>query len=208
MVPVAARNWFSPGALPIGSVKSMEVIKHTLSNAIVTLEPLAEDHREDLRAAAADPCIGQFLPFGRGFDSWFEMALAAHAGADCVFAVRAADGALVGSTRYLSIESRHRRLEVGHTWYSREVWGTAVNPSCKFLLFREAFENFGANRVELKCDARNLRSRAAIAKLGAVQEGILRHHMIMEDGYVRDSVLFSITRAEWPAIRERLLRRL
>ena len=185
----------------------MKISREALSNHAVTLEPLAEDHREGLRRAASDPRIHQFLPFGHGFDAWFDAALDAHAGADCVFAVRSAGGALVGSSRYLSIEARHRRLEVGHTWYAHEAWGTAINPACKHLLFGAAFEGFRANRVELKCDARNLRSRAAIAKLGAVQEGILRHHMVMEDGFVRDSVLFSITRAEWPAIREKLARR-
>jgi RimJ/RimL family protein N-acetyltransferase len=108
----------------------------------------------------------------------------------------------------MNVEGIHKRLEVGFTWYRPDTWAGAVNPSCKHLLFSHAFDRLGAIRLELKCDARNMRSRAAIAKLGAKQEGIFRHHMIMWDGFLRDSVYFSIIREEWPAVRDGLARRL
>ena len=118
------------------------------------------------------------------------------------------DNALVGSTRYLAIEPAHRRLEIGHTWYAPSEWGGQVNPACKLALLRHAFETLGFNRVELKTDNRNLRSQTAIAKLGAVREGVFRAHMVRRDGTLRDSVYFSIVKSEWPAVRDRLTRRL
>jgi len=111
-------------------------------------------------------------------------------------------------TRYLNIEEPHRKLEIGSTWYEPSVWAGAVNPECKLLLMRHAFERLGFNRVEYKTDLRNARSRAAILKLGAKQEGILRKHMIMADGHVRDSVYFSVIDEEWPGVKAGLEKRL
>lgn len=179
----------------------------------VRLEPLAEAHREGLAAAADDPKIWTHMPLdasGIGFRPWFDRSLElALAGREAVWAVRTlADGALVGSTRYLALEPGHRRLELGHTWYAPAVWGGKVNPACKFALLRYGFETLGLNRVELKTDNRNARSQVAIAKLGAVQEGVFRAHMVRRDGTLRDLVYFSIVRNEWPQVRERLARRL
>jgi RimJ/RimL family protein N-acetyltransferase len=101
----------------------------------------------------------------------------------------------------------HKRAEIGFTWYAQSAQGSEVNPAAKLLLFAHAFAS-GANRVELKCDARNTRSRAAILKLGATQEGILRHHMVMPDGHLRDTVYFSVLAQEWPQVRARLEARL
>ena len=186
-------------------------LRPVLQIADLRLEPLAEAHREALRRAADAPEIWAYTPSdgsGAGFTAWFESALAAvAAGREAVWAV-AADGEVVGSTRYMAIEPAHRRLEIGHTWYAPAVWATKVNPACKFALLRHAFEALGFNRVELKTDIRNLRSQAAIAKLGAVKEGVFRAHMVRPDGSLRDTVYFSIVRDEWPAVRERLAARL
>src|SRR6185436_11268400 len=112
--------------------------------------------------------------------------------------VRKYDKRIVGSARYLNIVAADKRLEIGHTWYARNTWSSPVNPSCKLLLFTHGFESLDCNRVELKCDARNNRSRAAILKLGAKEEGTLRKHMVLRDGYVRDTIYFSVIAAEWP----------
>jgi RimJ/RimL family protein N-acetyltransferase len=177
----------------------------------VRLEPLAESHRAGLAPAADHGEIWDHMPSrasGDGFDAWFDRSLElALTGREAVWSVRA-DGALVGSTRYLAIEPDHRRLEIGHTWCAPQVWGSRVNPACKLALLRYAFESLGFNRVELKTDNRNLRSQAAIAKLGATREGVFRAHMVRRDGTLRDSVYFSIVRDEWPQVRDRLAARL
>jgi RimJ/RimL family protein N-acetyltransferase len=186
-------------------------LRPLLQVAGVRLEPIADAHREGLRSVANAPEIWAHMPSdasGAGFDPWFDAALAiARAGREAVWAVRA-DGRLVGSTRYLNIEAAHKRLEIGHTWYAPSVWAGRVNPACKFALMRHAFETLGCNRVELKTDNRNTRSQAAIAKLGAVREGVFRSHMIRRDGSLRDTVYFAIVRDDWPAARAALAARL
>ena len=180
-----------------------------LDDTHVTLEPLSEAHREGLRAAADDARIWEHtigVARGAGFDEWLAAAFTLRdAGHEVPFAVRLRRGGrLVGSTRYVEPVPRHKRVEIGATWYHPDVWGSVVNPECKLLLLRHAFEVWGANRVELVTDVLNTRSRAAIAGLGAVFEGVRRAHMIVRDGRVRDSAAFAITRAEWPAVAERL----
>jgi N-acetyltransferase len=184
-----------------------------LTGQWVQLEPLAEAHRHSLRLAADYEAIWQHtLSVARGpeFDVWFEAALARQqSGEATAFAVRRlADDRLVGSTSYLDFNEQHRRIEIGATWYSPDSMGTAVNPECKYLLLQHAFEAIGVNRVALVTDVRNTRSQAAIAKLGAVREGILRGHMITQGGRVRDSVLYSIIASEWPNVRAGLIARL
>jgi RimJ/RimL family protein N-acetyltransferase len=115
-----------------------------------------------------------------------------------------AAGSAVGSTSLYDVSTRHRHLEIGRTWLGRPAWRTAVNTECKLLLLEHCFERLDALRVQLKTDARNLRSQAAIERLGAVREGVLRHHMVMPDGYVRDTVMYSVIAPEWPAVRARL----
>lgn len=186
----------------------------TLQNAFVRLEPHAEAHRAGLREAArGDTDLFAYMPAdisGTAFDRWFDWTTSVSDGRnELAFTVRRlSDDAIVGSTRYLNIELAHKRVEIGHTWYRRDAWGGAVNPSCKFLLFAFGFDDLGLNRVELKCDSRNARSRAAILKLGATEEGTLRQHMVMSDGYVRDTVYFSVLKDEWPTVRSGLERRL
>ena len=184
-----------------------------LEAAGVRLEPLADAHREGLRAAADAQEIWTHMPtpaLGAAFDKWFDGSLqVCETGGEAAWAVRTlSDNALVGSTRYLNIEAAHARVEIGHTWYAPAVWAGVVNPACKFALLRYGFETLGLNRIELKTDIRNTRSQAAIAKLGAAREGVFRAHMIRPDGSLRDTVYFSVIRDEWPAVRERLLTRL
>ena len=190
---------------------TLSELRPTLIARPVRLEPLTEAHRAGLACAANQAEIWEHMPSsasGAGFDPWFDQALdLALAGREAVWAVRT-DGILVGSTRYLAIEPEHRRLEIGHTWYAPQVWASRVNPACKLALLRYAFESLGFNRVELKTDNRNLRSQAAIAKLGATREGVFRAHMVRRDGSLRDSVYFSIVRDEWPSVRDRLTARL
>jgi N-acetyltransferase len=190
----------------------MQLIPQILTGHFVRLEPLSEAHREGLRTAADDIGIWAFttvLAMGEGFDPWFDWSRQMHdSGVHIAFCVRRlADDAIVGSTRYLEIVPAHKRVEVGWTWYARTAQATAINPECKLLLLTHAFEA-GANRVELKTDARNARSRAAIAKLGAKEEGVFRAHMVVRDGHIRDTVYFSIIRSEWPDVRSRLEARL
>jgi RimJ/RimL family protein N-acetyltransferase len=179
----------------------------------VQLEPLDDRHRDALRAAADDERIWvHTLVVARGpaFDRWFDDALAHRsAGRQFPFAVRRlADQAVVGSTSYLDPELRHRRVEIGSTWYRPDAWGTQVNPECKLLLLAHAFDGLGMNRVALCTDARNTRSQAAIEKLGAVREGVLRSHMVTQGGRIRDSVLYSIVIGDWPEVKARLTARL
>jgi RimJ/RimL family protein N-acetyltransferase len=184
-----------------------------LTGRYVRLEPLEEAHREPLRVAADDERIWRhMLTVGRGpgFDDWFAEAFARKvAGIRVPFAVRRlVDGAIVGSTSYLDPVLPHKRVEIGSTWYRPDCWGTAINPECKLLLLAHAFDVLRVNRVQFITDRLNERSQAAIARLGAVEEGVLRSHMVVEGGRVRDSVMFSITWNEWPVVRERLTARL
>src|SRR5262249_20178904 len=195
---------------PSGATMSFTV--PVLTGGWVQLEPLGAAHREGLRSAADDERIWRHtlvVARGPGFDPWFEDALAQRdAGRQIPLAVRRlADARLVGSTSFLDPSVRHRRVEIGSTWYHPDVWGTVVNAESKLLLLTHAFEVLGVNRVALVTDLRNERSQAAIAKLGAVREGVCRCHMITQGGRVRDSVLFSIIAAEWPQVRERLAAR-
>ena len=115
---------------------------------------------------------------------------------------------IVGSTRYLDISAANRHLEIGWTWYTPSVWRTRLNTECKYLLLRHAFETLGVVRVQLKTDSRNLRSQAAIARIGGIREGVLRRQRILHDGYIRDTVYFSILDTEWADVKTRLEARL
>lgn len=185
-----------------------------LTGRFVTLEPIEERHRSELRAPASDPTIWHWMPMNGSdpveYERMVSEAIAAkEAGTQIPFVVRLnADGTLVGSTRYLNIERLHGNLEIGWTWYARSAWGGPVNPDAKRLLLGHAFDMLGAIRVGLRCDARNERSAAAIERLGAVREGVLRKHLVVQHGFVRDTIQFSILAEEWPAVRDRLDRRL
>lgn len=118
------------------------------------------------------------------------------------------NGRIVGTTSYLEVSPADARLEIGFTLYAPEVWGTVVNPECKLLLMQWAFEQAGMGRVQLKTDIRNARSQAAIARLGAHYEGVLRRYQCRQDGTVRDTVLFSVLAEEWPDVKAGLITRI
>lgn len=184
-----------------------------LTGATVVLEPLGAEHRTGLMAAAQDEDIWTHTAGGSNeaeFGDWFDEAIRLQQnGGALVFAIRQqSDSKLVGSSRYLNIAAADRRLEIGSTWYTPSVWGTKVNPECKLLLMTHAFESLGCFRVEYRCDARNRRSRAAILKLGATEEGILRRHKRTRDDFWRDTIQFSILDSEWPTVKEGLEKRL
>lgn len=185
----------------------------TLEGKFIRLEPLRPHHADGLLEAGQDEAIWRWMS-KRLMDkesvlAWIEDAMTAEAqGREYAFAVvRRADGRILGSTRYMEIRAAHRGAEVGWTWYAKDVWGTVVNPEAKLLLLQHAFEDWGAIRMELKTDSKNERSRAAILKLGAEFEGILRAHRIRPDGTLRDTAMYSILRTEWPEVKAKLLAR-
>ena len=185
-----------------------------LEGQLVVLEPLQAYHEDDLFAAAQDPEIWKWLaPIAESreyFSSWFAMSLAdSQAGREGVFAtVSRASGKPIGSTRYLNLREAHRGLEIGWTWLAPSAWRTGANIEAKLLMFGHAFEDLGCMRVELKTDARNARSRAAMAALPAQFEGIFRKHMLMPGIGVRDSAYYSVIDEDWPEVRANLERRL
>lgn len=190
----------------------MDLPYAVLEDAFVRLEPLSEARREGLRAAcAADATIWRdfyaYSMVDEHFDAiWARFERDTAAGTWQPYVVIAA-GEVVGVSCYLAIDHPNQTLEVGGTYYRPDARGGAVNPAAKRLLMARAFEG-GARRVQYKVDAINARSRAAVLKLGAVQEGILRHDRIIWTGRQRDTVVFSILKDEWPAVRARLDERL
>lgn len=177
----------------------------------VRLEPLGQEHAEDLLEAAADPAIWRYLPIAQprtveSIRNWIAESGEGKPIANSIaFAiVHRPSGRAVGSTRYLDIQPPNRGLEIGWTWLGTAQQRSAVNTECKLLLLRHAFDGLGAVRVQLKTDSRNRQSQAAILRLGAKKEGTLRNHMILWDGHLRHSVYFSIVDSEWPAVKTRL----
>jgi N-acetyltransferase len=186
----------------------------TLPGRVVTLEPLAEEHRDGLWEAAQPDEIWTWLAHlnksREFFDGWFDTSLASNAvEEEGVFAVRrVSDGVLVGSSRYLYPRSFNRVVEIGWTWFNPSVWKTGVNVETKLLMLTRAFDTLGCVRVELKTDARNERSRGAMTRLPAQFEGIMRKHQITPDVGQRDSAYFSVIDDEWPTVRAALEARL
>jgi N-acetyltransferase len=186
----------------------MNVRPVTLRGQVARVEPLGYEHAEDLLVAGADPSIWAYMPADpsgsiEAMRDWIADALAQRgAGTQMPFAiVDLSSERAFGSTRYLNIAPHDRGLEIGWTWLTPAVQRTAANTECKYLLLRHAFEDLGAIRVQLKTDGRNFVSQRAIERLGAVREGVLRKHMIVREGYQRDSVIYSITDTEWPAVK-------
>jgi RimJ/RimL family protein N-acetyltransferase len=182
----------------------------TLIGEQVQLLPLSKDHVGPLFEAGNDPQIWAHMPARisnrEEMRTWVAQALAAQAqGTELPFAIydRSTER-IVGSTRLLDYDAANRGIEIGNTWHTPAVWRTRINTECKYLLLGHCFETLCVIRVQLKTDARNLRSQRAIERIGGVREGVLRHHRIMPDGYLRDSVYFSILDEEWPAIKSRL----
>lgn len=188
----------------------MELTPVTLEGRHVRLVPLALEHVPALWEAGNDPDIWQWTLNRPASEAdmrrYVEAALASRAaGRALPFATtEAATGRVIGSTRYHNWEPPHPRVEIGYTWISRPWRRTPANTEAKYLMLRHAFETLGLARVELRTDALNARSRAAIARIGGTQEGILRRHLLTDSGRIRDTVYFSILDDEWPRVKRRL----
>jgi RimJ/RimL family protein N-acetyltransferase len=181
----------------------------TLEGRHVRLEPLQADHAWALSQAVADGELWRLwytsAPTPESVDAYIATALAERdAGLSLPFAVRDARGDIVGTTRYCHVDAKNRRLEIGYTWYAARAQRTGLNTQAKLLLLRHAFETLETIAVEFRTNWFNQRSRTAIARLGAKQDGVLRNHMLMPDGTCRDTVVFSIIASEWPAVRRQL----
>ncbi len=180
----------------------------------VRLEPLAKTHLAGLTEVGLDEELWRWIPTGvrtrEEMVAYIETALSEQEhGASLPFAiVEKATGRTIGSTRYGNIDRTHHRVEIGWTWVAREWQRTAVNTEAKYLLLKHAFETLGCMRVELKTDSLNERSRAAILRIGAREEGIFRNHIITASGRIRHTVYFSIIDSEWPAVKAGLEARL
>lgn len=180
----------------------------TLTGKRVRLEPLTRDHAKGLLEAGADPEIWTWLSLRQPQD-----LSAAEEMVDGILAdpdrrawaqIDAGTGDVAGTTSYYAISARHRILSIGHTWIGKPWHRTGLNNEAKLLLLHHAFDVLGANRVAWKTDIRNLRSQRAIERLGAQREGVLRAHRVRPDGSVRDTVVYSLTGPEWPAVRTAL----
>ena len=192
----------------------MQSLTTRLEGSLVVLEPLGEEHADELWEAAQAPEIWSWLAhIGESreyFDRWMELTLTAAAeGKEGPFTTRdRRSGTVVGSSRYLNVRPPDRALEIGWTWLHPSAWRSGANVEAKLMMMRHAFETLGCVRVEFKTDARNDRSRAALAALPAQFEGIMRKHMTVPAVGVRDSAYFSVIDDEWPDVRANLQRRL
>ena len=190
----------------------------TLAGRVVTLAPLAPEHEDALFALTPPDTLRHFLDWPGewtrdAFRAWLH-ARSAAPGTQTFVVLDTSTGApgtpggVLGSTAYMDINPKDRSVEIGSTWYTPSARGTRVNPESKLLLLRHAFETHGVARVTLKCDARNIVSQRAIAGIGAVREGTLRRHRRQPDGYLRDTVYFSVIAEDWPRVRALLESRL
>ena len=182
----------------------MKLLHQPLQNRHVRLEPLAEWHREALRGPAlADPLTWRYWPrdmLGEGWDSQFDWEIGEQTSRRwMLYAVIAPGERAIGQTCYLDIRPEHGGVEIGGTWYGPEGRGGTINPASKLLLLEHAFA-CGAERVQLKTDSENARSRAAMMKMGATFEGIHRRHMRRPDGKWRDTAWYVVLREDWPGV--------
>jgi len=189
----------------------MEVKPVVLAGRHVRLEPLNDSHVPGLTAVGVGQDFWDLMLYGdinseEDMRNWVrDMLSRAEMGTDLPFAViHLESGRVAGATRYLNIEPKGRGLEVGGTWYGIEFRRTAVNTECKYLLLKHAFEVLKCIRVQLKTDLRNVRSQKAIERIGAKKEGVLRNHMVLPDGRIRDSVFYGILDTEWAEVKQRL----
>jgi len=192
----------------------MIVTPVTLEGRHVRLEPLAKGHLAGLAQVGLDEDLWRWIPTPvrtrEEMAAYVETALQEQErSVSLPFAIlEKATGRAVGSTRYGNIDRVHHRVEIGWTWVARDWQRTAMNTEAKYLLLKHAFERLGCLRVELKTDSLNEKSRAAILRIGAKEEGIFRNHMITASGRIRHSVYFSIIESEWPEVKARLETRL
>lgn len=184
-----------------------------LVGKVVRLEPVVVAHAKDLAEVADLEIFQWFLgkqpeeKSERGLKTYIKAVNRAQNMITFAVVLQSTSRA-IGTTSYLDIRQEHAGLEIGATWYGKRFQGTSVNPECKLLLMTHAFEVLGCERVQLKTDARNLQSQRAIEKLGAVREGCLRKHGRMADGFLRDTVFYSVIASEWPLVKSLLVSRL
>lgn len=185
-----------------------------LTGETVKLLPMELEHISDLWEAAKPEEIWEFtsgiVTSIEECSNMVESAIAdREKGISYPFVIREIESnRIVGSTRFLDISPFHKSVEIGWTWYHPSVWRTRVNTECKFLLLEHSFEKWNLNRVQLKTDARNVRSQKAIERIGGVKEGILRQDRVIHNGFIRDTVFYSFLKEEWPQVREQLLSKL
>ncbi|MBS1615771.1 MAG: GNAT family N-acetyltransferase [Bacteroidetes bacterium] len=183
----------------------------TLTGSLLRLEPLQEAHLDELTACGAAPIIWEHLPLAAGQPESLRKELGKAilnrlSGTQYPFTIFAKAGnRIIGSTRFFDLLPEHRKLEIGWTWYHPDCWGRGFNLECKLLLLDFAFEKLRLNRVQFKTRDTNLRSQAALEKIGACYEGRLRNDRIMPNGIVRDTLVYSIIREEWPEKKEKLI---
>jgi RimJ/RimL family protein N-acetyltransferase len=186
----------------------------TLEGSHVRLEPLSESHHEGLSAVGLDPELWKWIPIQvldrEQMMKYIRAALSdQEKGISIPFATVERDSdQVVGSTRFMNIDVPNKRVEIGATWIASPWQRTAINTEAKYLMMRYAFETLDCNRVELKTDALNTKSRNAILRIGAKEEGIFRHHVVTWSGRLRDSVYFSVLAPEWPQVKANLEARL
>jgi RimJ/RimL family protein N-acetyltransferase len=188
----------------------MWIKKETLVGNFVVLEPLEQEHIEPLKTVVHNNDGSKLwfanVPSEDEMSDYVNLAIQGANNGDLAFAVRlTSTGKIVGTTRYYQVDEANRRAMIGYTWYSDSVKRTPVNTECKLLLLNNLFEHSQAIAVEFRTHFFNKASRAAIERLGAKQDGILRNHMIMENGSYRDTVIYSIIASEWPAVKANLL---
>jgi len=191
----------TPGAWPLQPV--------TLCCVHARLEPLAPEHEPGLAQAVQDGELWRLwytsIPTPAAMAGEIRRRLDLQcAGTMLPFAVRDSQGVLVGMTTYMNVEAAHRRVEIGHTWYVPRVQRTALNTACKRMLLAHAFETLDCIAVEFRTHAFNHASRRGIERLGAKLDGVLRHHQIAPNGSLRDTFVYSVVAAEWPAVRTHL----
>jgi RimJ/RimL family protein N-acetyltransferase len=204
-----------PGAAPGRSLPAFAPVAVTLTGRVVRLEPLGPEHADGLLAAGHHEALWRVtvqppLVSADAVARYLTQAAEQAARGDEVpFAIVSREtGAVIGSTRWMDIVRPHRRVEIGGTWLAPAAQRTLANTDAKYLQLVQLFDVLGAVRVQFKTDLRNTQSQRALEKLGAVREGVLRRHMVVRDGYVRDSVYYGITDVDWQGVKRRLQERL
>ena len=182
----------------------------TLVGNLVTLEPLSPIHKDELLAASDFGNMSELwyttIPNHSTIDNYFKVAFDGLNNKTMLpFVVKINNtNEVIGTTRFLNIDTKNKRLEIGYTWYGLKHHKTGVNTECKYLLLKHAFETLNAIAVEFRTNWYNFNSRQAISRLGAKQDGVLRNHRILADGIIRDTVVFSIINSEWPSVKYNL----
>jgi N-acetyltransferase len=213
VLPFAASDLYDAPFMAVAA-QALHIAPITLEGRDVRLEPLSHAHHADLTAVGLAEELWRWIPTpvrtAQEMSDYIETALQEQArGVSLPFAqIEASTGRAIGSTRYGNIERTHRRVEIGWTWIAPAWQRSAINTESKFLLLKHAFETLGCIRVELKTDSLNERSRAAILRIGAREEGTFRNHMITASGRIRHTVYFSILDSEWPEVKTHLETRL